>query len=375
MPRMDVVAGSGPTAVFAAAAGLLSEGPRLLVSYSRHGMLSPIRSFYPHLPFNNTLVPIFPPSTKTELSQLLARLRIRLDDFDRSSDGCREVVRRYKFDHVSPCVVEGSLPFSDADSFGHYAATNGWRTLTLASKQYGRELLSRPLSLVRAKVDNSYLRANASEFHRLGYVGGRSRYAIAMEILLRSLTTNNSSIREINPSDRSVVLATGQRLMYKRLIFTGRITQLADLLGVRPYSPLSAPAHFCVGRCDKGEPNQITYDLRDDSPVFRVITTDTRIWVAQLSQDYAIREKQSQVPEDSLGADLKAALADLLETGSIEILAGLLTLNGAYPLERLPIEYEQELESRCQDAGVVRFGRFAEWRYVDLHELDWSRIV
>src|SRR5689334_18559010 len=114
MPRMDVVVGSGPSAVFAAAAGLLSGSPRLLVNYSRHGMLSPIRSFYPHLPFNNTLVPIFPPSKKTELSQLLARLQIRLDDFDRFSEGCREVVRRYKFDHGSPCATERSLSFSDA---------------------------------------------------------------------------------------------------------------------------------------------------------------------------------------------------------------------------------------------------------------------
>jgi hypothetical protein len=50
----------------------------------------------------------------------------------------------------------------------------------------------------------------------------------------------------------------------------------------------------------------------------------------------------------------------------------LTTVPLAYPLEPAPPAGEAALAAACAAAGVRRFGRFAEWRYVDLHELAWG---
>jgi hypothetical protein len=110
--------------------------------------------------------------------------------------------------------------------------------------------------------------------------------------------------------------------------------------------------------------------------VLRVVTTDSNVWVSQLSQDYANSVRRPLgMPEVGRMLNLSDSIASLLEAEDIRVLTGIRTLDGVYPLEPLPSCYEAELNLRSERAGIVRFGRFAQWQYVDLHELDWTRIL
>jgi hypothetical protein len=273
----------------------------------------------------------------------------------------------------SPRLME---PGAEVESFRDYSLKVGSRTLVLARKQYGPELLDRPLMLLRAKVASSYEARDAVACPRLGFVRGRSRYAIASDLLAHRLGMIKSSVQAINIVDRSILLGTGQEILYDQLIFAGRVTDLAKMLGLREYFPLTASAHFCVGRQQPpGTANLVVYDLRSESPVLRVVTTDESIWVAQLSQGAAKLRRSNSPLATHWRSGVEAAVSGLLETEDVRLLTDICTLRGAYPLEPLPTEYDEQLESKCKGAGIIRFGRFAEWRYSDLHELDWRRVA
>jgi hypothetical protein len=373
-----LVIGSGATATFAAAICHLRGRRTTLLAPTSTGLLGSIKSYYPDLDFKNTLVPIYPPVPPTDLSETFSSVGLPLSVLSPINDQPDILVRDHKFvpDHQSRSSIKPTL--ATPGSFAEYASLRDDRTLVLANKQYGADLVGTlPLRLLQEKVERAYTPGAGSNFERLGYIDGRSRYAIAVESLLPLLSVRNGRISELDASKRSVTLVSNERISYYRAIFTDKFTHLARLLGLEIYQPIAASAHFCICARRGGAPNHIVYDFRSDSPLFRMVATDNTVLVAQLAQPQP-DDHQGPSPSSchgSLRDRIRSAASSLLDVWPIDVVSDVITFPGAYPLEPLDASYEAALEARCRGAGIVRFGRFAQWRYVDLHELDWTLVT
>jgi hypothetical protein len=106
--------------------------------------------------------------------------------------------------------------------------------------------------------------------------------------------------------------------------------------------------------------NQLIYDDRPDSPFYRV---------------FAIKDGYLCV---QTAADMKPCLADYISlwrklgVGSPTFLTHL-HVPMAYPLGP-DSSIVEGTRSALRALGVALCGRLAEWRYIDLHEVDWKAI-
>jgi hypothetical protein len=367
-----LVIGRGAVAIFAAATATLHGRKPLLVGSNGGSLLSPMREYFPELPLENTLVPIFPPAHQTELGDVLATLGAPLEAIGGWKSAGQKMTREYRFEDRAP-AQRSSTP--SPDSFAAYASAKGRRTEILARKQYGETLVSsRPLRMVQEKTERNYGGTGDAGSARLGYVAGRSRYAIAAEKLATRLARIDDQVVGLEPLKRSVRLRSGQVVRYEQAVFTGRCQVLASMLEVEGHEAVSAPAHFCVCRSYLDRSSRVIYDLRPDSPILRVISTDQAILVAQLSQPPGNGPGGLRPMHSSARLCIQRSVEALTDGARAQVITGIRSIEEAYPVEPLAVGYDSELTATCQKAGIRRFGRSAEWKYLDLHELDWSAL-
>jgi hypothetical protein len=138
------------------------------------------------------------------------------------------------------------------------------------------------------------------------------------------------------------------------------------LLGLASPSLSVAGAHFVAGTVEPGRTpvNSVTYDLRPASPVVRCVVPRDGVWVAQVAVDFAAERRL----DATAVAPWVCSLLDV-PVGSCD--ATVTSYPFAYPLEPPPAPFLSAIDDRCRSAGVQRRGRFAEWRYIDLHEVTW----
>lgn len=368
--RTDLlVVGRSAVGIFAAATGALYAKRSLLVGSTRQGLLSPIRDFFPEIQLTNTMVPIFPPDERTHLSEILSALGVPIETIGGPDHVGERMIREYKFDDGTP--IDRTRPPTEG-SFAAYASGRGSRTEILSRKQYGDHVVdSMRLRLVREKTERSYGGKAGSGNVRMAYVAGQSRYALAAHALAPRLHAIDDTVVGIDTQARAMTLSSGSVIKYEMAVFTGHLQSLASLLNLPSYKPRAAPAHFCVCLCQSGTPSKVVYDLRPDSPILRVVSTDERILIVQLSQAANNEFHGSLLSEPYYAFSIEKAVETLCDGLRPQVISGVCTISQAYPLEPLESHFEEELAARCNQAGIKRFGRFAEWRYIDLHELDW----
>lgn len=250
-----------------------------------------------------------------------------------------------------------------AGSFSEFSqAHSGPRGWTLGRKLFGLELMDRPLSELQQKVARHYPDGQAVD-QRIGFVGGLSPYWTCVQ---RSNASHHvrGPAEEVDLPGRRIV-ARGLSVKYAVMVATVPFLKLARLVGPSVQArTVGAPTRFVYFiSTSPVTPNRLVYDLALHSPVYRVFAPTSDVVAVQTSFD-------------GLGTAPKL-IAQRAE-GLMNLNEGtLVPTEERRPLMPYPLDLEPEAARAAvlENAGrrrVIPFGRMALWRYLDLHELDWS---
>jgi hypothetical protein len=238
-------------------------------------------------------------------------------------------------------------------------------SLALAAKQFGQRVITEPLAEVQRKIERHYLGQARPRSHRLGYVDGQSPYVA----VLRSIAARFPVVRSrpvAVTENRQVVLDDGRTLAYDVLVNTLPLPLIAELVGGPAATGVAGSASFLLARIAPGAANALVYDVTPGTPVFRVLTPHPDIAVVQLSLTWCEGRRQVWVPE------LRARVERLLGTRVEELVGEQIRIRLAYPIDPPAGGVSAAIERVCRGRRVINVGRFAEWRYIDLHEIDWE---
>lgn len=260
--------------------------------------------------------------------------------------------------------VLGAWP---AGSFGSIVEEFGVLGTSLSLKQFGIERFNEPLLEVRGKRERHYGAAVAARtLPRAGFLDGCSPYRLvrdAFRDLQRAGDVEHVIAERLDGRSKLIVAPCGIRA-YDMMIVTCDVNEFCSLLGTSGVSTPSAPASFVlysVAGVDL-EPNILVYDHRAESGVFRAFSSRPDRVVVQRS----LAQSDSSIDERSAIAALVGCSAASLEPVCT------LVLPTAYPTDPISDDDLRRLEDISEAYNALLFGRYAEWRYVDLHELDWS---
>lgn len=341
-----VVLGGGPTGLLAAEwIRRHVSGDVVVVDPEPAGMLRPLS--VAGLPV--TVTPIFPPVSPVDFPDV---------------------------PHLGPPLdvsyVDAGVPAqrpARPDTFAEYARQAlPPRSQLLAPKQFGRLVWEHPLSEVREKIARLYGTAQASPTAspaRSGYTAGESPYAPYLRRLARVHTVLATHAARIDADRHGVFTADGRRLGYRTLVVALPIAEIARLLGVRGVEAVAGAAAFVVFRMDGARPNRLVYDAEPGTPVFRVLTPRSDVAVVQVAVD--IDPDRPEIDDA-----LRSRVRELTGTEILDRVWPTVRVRRAYPVDGPGRHGAAELDAAGAAAGVIRLGRFAEWRYIDLHEVDWS---
>jgi len=251
-------------------------------------------------------------------------------------------------------------PRADALSFAAYARTAlPGSSIVMARKQFGDRVFARPLREVRDKIARNY-QGTERRAARRGYVDGESPYAFLLRDIVRRHRIVEDEVTRIDHRTRTMHLRS-RRITYRKLVSTVPVPRLLGLLGVDAGGLLeAAPAAFRVLTGRRLPVNSLVYDLDPASPIFRLVVPRSTVAVAQLSQ--------AAGPVESV----ESAARRLLDAPDLVLTDARFEFTNAYPVEPLEGRLTAVVDECCAAGGIVRVGRFAEWRYVDLHEIDWA---
>jgi hypothetical protein len=344
--RRDIcVLGAGPAGLFASS--WLRHRRRVRTTVIGTPVFGMLRHDYsPTGPFS--LVPILPPNGS---------------HFPPSARGAGILRTAY----VGQCHRARSADHQ-VGSFAHYSAANlGERSLVLARKQFGPMAHTEPMLEVRDKIERNYS-AGMPPMKRAGYIGGESPYVATMRAAASAAEIVDQAVESIDYRDRSVRFANGTRLYYGAIILTVPLPRIARLLGVPPPRLASAPAEFVVAHCPTATENLLIYDCEPGSPVFRMVSPRAGLLVVQL----ALIGHRSEALSDLAMRRLRERIGGILGSAEVELDCRIRRIESAYPTDPPDAGFMDDLLPVLRRGNVVRLGRFAEWRYVDLHELNWT---
>lgn len=351
-----IVVGDGLTAVFAA--GLLQSIGGVDASLIP-APVDPARGSLRPLVDPALVIPVFPSLDDTWFSR---HLKLLAEWPPTPLDPAADLLR---VSHRFADSAMGAHPADGTAAPGSYAEQARGVSLTQAYKQFGQQLCTTaPLLELQAKVRRHYPNSGDRP-GRVGFLRGECAYAHLARTVGRDLAVATSRCAHINHDLREVQLEDGRRLEYDSLVFCGSLGSLSSSLGVSGEELVGAPAVFMTCSIPAGglPPNCLVYDYRQDSPILRVFVPAEGRLLVQLTVNMPIDRYEVRLALESL-LDLRPGP-----------LRGPSILEGAYPLEPRPAETATALNEACELGGITRFGRYAEWRYVDLHELEWERLM
>lgn len=166
--------------------------------------------------------------------------------------------------------------------------------------------------------------------------------------------------------DRKCVVTESHQITYDRLISTVPLLDFLALAGMPTSLQVSgAGARFAVVRT-RGEvtPNRLIYDCDAASPVHRVFTPLAHYAIVQVAQP----------AWDSDDAPIARRTGELLDLDEEPEILRRLAVENCYPLAVSDYGLRDAIVSDLQQRNVTLFGRFAEWEYRDIEELNWERI-
>lgn len=336
-----VVLGAGPTGLFAADWISRNIDPDVVTVGARSmGMLEPVE-FDGRLV---TILPVFP-----QRDQVFPKIR---------DEGPDLVLTHAGSPAVPECRVSPAPHSYAARAMREFAPAS----LSLAWKQFGRRIWQEPLLEVQRKVERTYSATSAKSPVRIGYVRGESPYAHELRTAIRRLRVINARPIEIT-DDRTIVLDNQMRLPYRHIINTLPLPTIARILKLPDPGGAFAAAKFLLAHIVPTVPSRLIYDLDPGSLVFRVLTPCADIALVQLSLSHAC------VAQDVLRGRVEC----LLGVKVIEFHPHSFSFPRAYPLDPPSARGASIIAATAESCNMLNIGRFAEWRYIDLHEISWEK--
>jgi GT2 family glycosyltransferase len=340
------ILGGGPAALLAQAFLRRKGVEPIVVAESEFGNLRPMR----HRDGRVGLVPIFP----REDSELFKRMQAGPSPAaDRVAvsfhGGCEDV-----HDAVAPGSHAEFITRTFADSR---------RRLVLAKKHAGAQVFTRALPELRRKVVATYPTAARGGSH-LGFADGVSLYLSYLERERCGSTFGEPVLRIDLPRRR--VTTRSREIAFDRLVSTLPMPEFMRLAGMRmPIELLGGGAQIVVAKAAQPvAANRLVYDCDGATPIFRAFVPRDGFVLAQVAPGQW-RADSSRIAE---------RIAQLFALDAAPHVLRRFTIDNCYPLAVSDDGHRQQVFDDLEGSGVTMFGRAAEWKYLDLDELDWDRI-
>lgn len=238
---------------------------------------------------------------------------------------------------------------------------NKWFCLGL--KQWGEDFLSKPFNQVQSKIKNHYLSKNGNT--RIGYSDSLSQYYD----VVKSLNPIVTKYREILNIDykNSLLITDSKKIKYEKLISTIPIDKLLSFCNFNVTPDLDYfGSYFFYFRYSEGfNKNNLIYDCDFDSEILRIFSINDNFMMVQLK---SIK---------STGIDstiIKNQILKLVPSIKNLKFSGELILPMSYPVEDIADKETLNAIENISKFNLIPFGRFGEWKYTDLHELNWKKI-
>lgn len=333
--------GSGPTAAFAYRLLRISGAEARLVGSFAAASIAPVDT-----PFGPvTLIPVFPPSPPPPYPPSIPDPSVlRLSRFGSSA----------WIDQIDS--APGALLSSLACNRDGAA---------MAHKQYGTQVRHDALGEVQRKIARAY---SGGARERLGYTDGVSPYYATMLDTLNQADPPPAAATCWRPRRHElVIVGTAEPLRYDKIVYAGTLKQLEMTLETSTLGAQHTSASFGLYTTKYPiEMNHLVYDLREDSPIFRAFTPRQNVALVQYSQSVHVTPRKQ-------AAATRHALAEIFSS-NFDPFGPTIHLPNAYPTETLTAREEAEMAETCAQLDILRFGRAATARYLDLHELPWEQM-
>ena len=235
--------------------------------------------------------------------------------------------------------------------------------LCLGLKQWGNNMLHKPFSQVQDKIKRHYITKSGNT--RVGYVNGLSLFEYAVENLNPEVL-NYSILNNIN-IEKKELYTDSHIIKYEKLISTIPFHYLLDLCQLKQdHDPDYASAYFYFFEYKDGlKANKVIYDCDFHSDILRVFSIKDNFLLAQLRSD-----KQGQISIE----DIKSRVQELAPNIKQLEFSKELFVPMSYPIELITEPNTIKSIKSLEQNDIIPFGRFGDWKYSDLHELDWSKI-
>ncbi len=238
---------------------------------------------------------------------------------------------------------------------------NKW--LCIGLKQWGENFLNKPFNQIQAKIKNHYLSKNGNT--RIGYKNSLSPYYDTV----KDLTPSIVKYKEISSIDykNSLVTTDSKKIRYKKLISTIPVDKLLSFCKFNFVPNLEYyGSYFLYFQYSEGfSRNNLIYDCDFDSNILRIFSINDNFMMVQLKSYKSIKIDSSIIENQIL--KLVPSIKNLK-------LRGKLILPMSYPVENISDKKTLNAIKIITKQNIIPFGRFGEWKYVDLHELNWRKI-
>ncbi len=271
-----------------------------------------------------------------------------------------------------------SVSFSTLDNFNHkdyqikdgslasfMLSNDGIDTrLCLGLKQWGDDMLTTPFSQVQDKIKRHYISSGGNT--RMGYVNGLSLFKYAVD-KLNPEVLDYANLEKVD-IEKKEVHTDDYIIKYNKLISTVPIHFLLDICNLKQdHNTNYASSYFYFFEYKNGfNANQIIYDCDFKSDILRIFSVKDNFLLAQLRSD-----KHGQISTEKIQKRIQRLVPSIKELK----FAKELFVPMSYPVELISTPDTLDSINVLKQNDIIPLGRFGDWKYSDLHELDWSSIV
>lgn len=260
-------------------------------------------------------------------------------------------------------VTDLKLNLIQPDSLGQFMIQNkaSEESLVISLKQWGSAFYDEELKEVKSKIKNHYF--SGGNQRRIGFYKGYSLYYHFLRNTINHSTVYKN-VQQIDYKNKKII-CDRLDIFYDKLYSTINILDLHKLCGFKTSFHLKYKGSFFMYfiLSPLHLKNNIIYDCNLSTPIIRLFFPTNNILVAQLSTN-SYKKYNSNLILKRI-SDIIPQIKNINYVKSIH-------LPFSYPLE--PILDKKMIKSIeiLKSFSIIPFGRFGNWEYKDLHELNWT---
>ena len=341
-----LIAGTGPSALIHYLNLKNSGKEAVLLGSGLYGQLKPVE--YRQIGKSVNLLPIFPVTESNLWKRLnpdlkadnhLTLEKINLNGIRRPEYRLQACYYNYLLQHQQ----ESDIPY------------------ILSYKQFGDLIFKHPLTELKKKLNRNY-RSGQPKYLKTGFVNGLSPYYSFLKSR-EPYPVIPGMIEQIDYVNKMVHTKKGA-IRYNHLIYTLPLDYFFDTTDLKKtFQLISGDARFLIYYTDEHLPeNHLWYCCDIDSNIYRAFVPQKNLLVVQLSK------KSWEKNPNEISTELQSLTGIKEKFHHIDTTTHL----HCYPLDVSCNIKKEELAGFLREHNVYLSGRFAEWRYIDLHEVDYD---